>query len=331
MADFDQEDTRLFQAKTATSRLSVGPHALVERNGIVFNDREALENYWVEDFTGFGRPEGSLSEEANPQEDGATPYPSTYGGRTMTMSGFIRAGSLPTAIEMKGALEDSLVSLIETPLVIGVQEGSPFLTPPEAQIYCRPSDWNIDSKVRQGDQSGLLLRDFTVALRATNPRYVSTSTKTLVITPTAVSALGRSYPRAYPLTYDTPMDPSGVPSSSTPQGIAHNAGNWPALPVVRFNGYMDGVRLVNEENGHMIMLTRAVEDGDYIEINMRTGRITNSLNERAASAWSSLSDWMRFEGVRGGSSGDNTLTLYVDDFGLGAHVDVSWEDTWMSA
>jgi hypothetical protein len=320
-----------FFAKAATSRLAVGPHSLLERNGVTFNDRSQLDCIWVDDFTGFGKADVRLAEEDNPQEDGATPYPSYYGGRTMTMSGLIRTGNYPMAIEFAGLLEDSLLDLIETPLLIRAAVGSPFFTPPQARIYCRPSDCQIEKKLKQSDKNGYFLRDFTVALRATNPRFTSVDWHSVEIFPTAVAALGRSYPRGYPLAYDTPMEPGGSPAASTGQATAHNDGNWPALPTIRFNGYMDGAVLINGANGHVIRLTGPVAEGDWIEINIATGTVRNSLGERANSMFDSTSDWMRLVANRGAAAGDSPLSLEVDDFGLGASAEIGWADTWMSA
>lgn len=326
-------ETPVWLPKRAVDRLVVGPHSILTRNGLTFNDRSQPDAYIVEDFTGFEKPEGQLNEEANTAEDGAVPYPSFYGGRTMTLTGFIRTGSYPRLLEMTGALEDSLIDLIESPLTIGVNPDSPWFTHPDVSINCRPSDFQIDRKLTQEDQTGVFKRSFTVALRATNPRYLSTVQKSITIQPIFITQLGRSYDRTYDLAYTTYMNAAGDPVSlGNNQEVVDNAGNWPALPVIRFNGPMDGITLVNEANDQMVRLTGLVSANDWIEVDVARGKVYDLAGNNRFPSFDTTSDWMRLPGKRLPlTTGDSPISLGVTSFDGDSSVVVTWSDTWISA
>jgi hypothetical protein len=329
VVETDELGVGTLQPKAPTDAFVVGPHSLFVRNGITFNDRDELECYWVEEPTGFGRADVRATAEENSQEDGETALPSFYGGRVMTLSGWIRCGDYPRLLTMTEQLEDSLADLSELPMTIKVREDSIFFSQPPVQIDCRVADWDVVRKLQPTDNSGLIRRNFTVALRASSPRYLSEELHELMLVPSSINLLGRDYPRSYDLAYDVSMDASGNPAINANTRTLHNAGNWPALPLIRFNGPMAGAILTNETNGHVIKLREQLQVGDWIEIDSATGTVVDQLGNNRFSARDSSSDWMRFQAKRGSSSGDNKLILSVDSFGSGSGVDLIWRDTWI--
>jgi hypothetical protein len=317
-----------FAAKVASSRLVVGPHNLLVRNGITFNDRTQLETYWVEDFTGFEKPDLELPTEVDPQSDGETPLPASRGGRTMTMTGYIRAGTYPKILEMSADLEDSLIDLIEWPMVIKVQAGSPFFTQPDVQISCRPSDWSIDKKISQSDLDGIFTRAFTVALRASKPRYLSTAIKVVTLTPTTwLTFPGGGGGLIFP------GGGGGLTFPYPDTKVASNVGNWAAQPVIRFTGIIgdsaNGIQVINSTNGQALTVTGPIAAGEYIEVDVAAGTVKDQTGAYRSSRKTSASDWLQIEGKRGGSTGDNTLLLNVYTWGAGGQVTATYRDSSM--
>jgi hypothetical protein len=306
--------------KAATTRIVVGPQNLLTRNGITYNDRTQIECYRVDDFTGFERPDFRLPTEQNPQDDGETALPPSRGGRTMTMTGEIVAGSWTKAIEMSADLEDSLIDLIEYPLVIKAQPGSTYFTQPDVQIACRPSDFQIEKKVKAADRQGMFRRAFTVALRASKPRYLSSALHVINV------------PQVTPLTF-----PGGGGGLTFPVSggilfpysvLINNAGNWSAEPVWRFTGPQDGIFLYND-NGQSLALNGPIAPGQWIDVDVENGQVLDTNGANAFSQFDTTSDWVKLEGKRSGSTGDNKVALTTTVFGGGAAVTCSYRDSWM--
>lgn len=331
-----------FSPFQAVSDFLVGPHCRLQRNGLVFNDRSKIECYWVEEFGGFESPDLRVGEDDNVQMDGGIPQPGFYGGRTMTMTGWVQAGTYPHLVRMQRALLDSMVGLVETPMLIttaggelGLPDFGMFLQP-DVLIDCRPVDKpQLSVKIEQEDRTGVFKRNFTIALRAiTNPTYRGTAIHSETLLPTIQSELGRIYDRTYDLVYATPLS-AGVPTVAGENVLSVvNKGNYDAPPILRFKGPMAGVTLTNQTTQQYIHLTGSIDGGKYVEINVKTGSITDQDGELAANVWDPASDWLVLHGTRDKVTGQahtgiNELKLVVQSFGAGAGVDVTWQDTWI--
>lgn len=323
-----------YAAKTPSSAFLVGPHSILVRNEITFNDRSSPECYWVDDFTGFDSTDLLVTAQPNVQEDGELPDPGFHGGRTMTMTGTVRCGSYPKLLDMGRALLDSMISLVESDLTVRVATGNLWLTQPTMAIACRPADRpQIDMKITAADMSGPIKRPFTIALRASSdPMFKSVAVHHTSIVPTIVSTTGRIYDRTYDLVYATTLDPSGSPGFGANSTTVVNVGNYDDKPILRFNGFMTGVVLYNTANGHKITLKDAIDDGDFIEIDVAAGTIKDSLGNNRASAFDTRSDWMTIQGTRNVSTGaattgNNEIQLSVANFGGAPSVDIWWRDT----
>jgi hypothetical protein len=151
--------TARFAAKSPTKALIIGPHSRMSRNGIVFNDRSVLECYWVEDWQGFEAPDLIVGAQPNAEEDGELPDLGFYGGRTMSLSGWIQAGSYPRLIDMERALLDSLTDLFELPALIYV----PMSYTGVVNLAITPSfeygvgDWTLSNSGTVIDTTGLTI------------------------------------------------------------------------------------------------------------------------------------------------------------------------------
>lgn len=325
--------TNLFAAKAATNVFIVGPHSVFQYGSLIMNDRSLLEGYWCDEFQGFEDPDLRLSADVRPNQDGEDPGPGLYGGRTLTISGWIRAGTYPRLLVLAKNLELAFQTMgIEQPLIIRPAAGSVYFTHPQMYIYCRKSDRvNISRQTVQKDMSGVYERKFQITLRASDPWFQSVSAYTQTIVPTVVSFLGRVYDRAYNLVYVTTMNSTGDPAAAANKAVVTNAGDYPASPVIRFNGYMRGVVFTNNTNGDRIQLTQDILDGDYVEVNVKEGTVLDRNGNNKADAFGTTSDWLKISGagtnpgqVPGGA---NELALAVSAFGTHASVATTWQDT----
>lgn len=312
--------------KAPTNVFVVGPHSKLERNTVVFNDRSINECYWVDEFTGFERPDLRVTAQENAQEDGEIPDPAFHGGRTMTMSGTIRARAYTALLEMIAAFEDSLLDLVEMPL--SISGTPPYITHETLSINCRPVDYMVDKKLAAADLMGLYRRPFTVALRASDPTYQSLTLQHAAIIPSVINVLGRTYDRTYDLVYTTLLDSTYSPAATGNTVTVQNNGNWSAKPIIRFNGTIPaGTRLTNSANGHEMTINQTIAAGDYIEIDIAAGTVKDSLGNDRDSYLDHHSDWMMLIGRRGVLTGTNVLALSLASFDGNTSCEIWWRDT----
>ena len=71
-----------------------GIECLFEYNGLVMNDRRNVNQIRITRVAGLDDPDVRDTREVNPDRDGETPFASLYGGRTISLQGFVQAGNL---------------------------------------------------------------------------------------------------------------------------------------------------------------------------------------------------------------------------------------------
>lgn len=321
-----------FAAKAATSAFSIGPHNTFGYNGITLNNRRQRERYWVEEMTGFDDPDVAADAEANTQEDGETPNPGFYRGRTMTLNGWIEAGSYPQMMVMSDALHGAFLNLVEQPLTISkIASPSSFFLAPDVVIWCRKVDkLMISTKIELS--GGILKRTFSLSLRASDPRFLSTSVQSTVIVPQVITQLGRAYNRGYDLGYTRLMDAAGNPSTAANVGNVTNIGNWPARALYHFDGPAGGITLINNANGQMMRLNGNIAAGEWIEVDVARGVVYDRQGNPAGSVFDQTSDWVRVApalGPYGVAGGINQFSLGVATYGAGAQVIITRSHTWI--
>lgn len=326
-----------FAEFAATDVLVVGPHSRLTYSGLTLNDRTLMETYWVESTTGFGSPDVIVSAQPNVEETGELPDPGFYGGRTMTLTGWVQAGSYPQVLRMSKLLLDAFVGLAEQPMTIGVAAAS-YFTQPDVVIGCRPSDIpQLTMDIQQDDLTGLLKRPFTITLRASDPTFKGVVQHHVALVPTIISSLGRGYDKSYDVAYDELMtvdgDPnvSGGSSHGANQVTVTNSGNWRAALIIRFTGPMTSIVLVNETTGQMMFVAN-LDDGEFVEVNTGpNGTVTDQDGNPAGVLIDPVSDWTWLAGAINGTDGSNLISLYVASYGDGSQLDLSWYDTSISA
>lgn len=85
----------LFRVSAPTS-WPRGLECVLDYDGYVLNDLRRADRIVVESIGGLTGPDLAAEAEKNPDRDGETPYDLTYGGRTVTLRGYVEAGTLET-------------------------------------------------------------------------------------------------------------------------------------------------------------------------------------------------------------------------------------------
>lgn len=73
-----------------------GVECLIDFDGYLLNDRRVMDRIFIESIGGLTGPDLAAEAEKNPDRDGETPYDVTYGGRTLTLRGYVDAGTHDT-------------------------------------------------------------------------------------------------------------------------------------------------------------------------------------------------------------------------------------------
>lgn len=330
MTTWDPVDTREFVLPDATSAFMVGPHNLFVYDGLMtLNDRTALETVWVDEMTGFESPDIVATAQSSAGEDGELPDPGSIGGRTVGLTGWIQAGSYMALMDLSRRFLDAFTGVrTERELLITTHPGSKF-GHQDMFLMCRPSDRpTLSTKIETGDFSGLLKRSFSLSLRASlDPTFRSSELHYQSFIPQIISTTGRVYDRTYDLAYSVPMGPDDMPSDGGNVFQVINRGNYYAAPVIRFNGRMSTVVLTNRTTDQVIRLNGQVDSGDSLEINVKSGEITDSEGRPAAGMFNTSSDWLQLAGTRDAPGGVNELDISLSSFGSLASVELSWRDT----
>jgi hypothetical protein len=143
-----------------------GVENIWEYNGALLNVRDWYDTFIITSIDGLADPDVRDSRDVNPGRDGETYFQAYYGGRTIVISGKIRAFSLAKLRDMQMGLKQIFADLSgEKPLY--VRTGKPEL---DVFIYCKKSQPLV-----MGETQGNFeyTRDFQITLRASNPRFLS--------------------------------------------------------------------------------------------------------------------------------------------------------------
>lgn len=102
----------------ATNQIPIDVGAVIKFNGFVFNDRlSAREVARVTSIDGIMGTELKDSRGDNPSDEGDIAYPAHFGPKSVTLTGVLEAGSIPSITAMRVALGLATNDLVEHPLV----------------------------------------------------------------------------------------------------------------------------------------------------------------------------------------------------------------------
>jgi hypothetical protein len=142
-----------------------GIENIIEYNGFQINVPGRQDKIFVNSIEGLADADVRDTREANPGYDGETAFESHYGGRTIVISGVIKAGTLSKLRDMQEGLKSIFAPLNEAALILkGI---SPDY---DVQIFCRKSQ---PITMGETQKNFLFERDFQVTLRASDFRFTA--------------------------------------------------------------------------------------------------------------------------------------------------------------
>jgi hypothetical protein len=143
-----------------------GVESIFEFNGALLNVRDWWDTFLITSIDGLADPDVRDSRDVNPGRHGETYFNAYYGGRTIVITGKIRAFSLSKLRDMQMGLKRIFADLSgEIPLYI--RSGN---VRTDVFIYVKKSQPIVMAE-QQVDFN--YTRDFQITLRASNPRFLS--------------------------------------------------------------------------------------------------------------------------------------------------------------
>lgn len=265
-----------------------GIETVLEYNGLYLNVDTWIDTYLVTRIDGIDDADVRDDRQENPGEDGETPFPGLYGGRTLVIQGKIMTRTIWKMRDMQKALRRAFGNIREEqPLYFRTNDIDTDMV-----IWCRKFG-KIEMPDEQKTPNGFE-RPFQITLRASNPRFLSVReefiTTTVAGTSETVAAVNNGGDRAQPI-----YRVYGPIVASVAGGI--------------------GLQLINETNGEALSIkakpgvTQALAANRFIEIdiakrvmiefdvatNVSYGNAFDRLHEN--SAWPEL------------ESGENNITV----------------------
>jgi phage-related protein len=246
-----------------------GVESIFEYNGLVMNNRGWLDTFLVTNIDGLSDADIRDSREVNPGDHGETPFAAFYGGRTITMSGKIRAHTLFKMRDMIQALRTAFQDIsVERPLRIMTGDADR-----DVIIYCKKIQ-TLNIPETQADFRHM--RDFQITLRASNPRFQSYTERYAALTAGA----------AYPI------------STSVP-----NLGNTNAQPRFQIIGPITNPSITNTTTGKTMSFTVTIAAGQTWTIDVERRSIVDQTGVNQFSKLDVASDWVEL------APGSNTIQL----------------------
>jgi hypothetical protein len=242
-----------------------GIESVIEFNGLYLNVRSWIDTFLITTIGGIDDADVRDQREVNPGYHGETPFPSYYGGRTITLNGKVVTRTLFKLRDMQQALRQAFSPLDqEYPLVF---RGS--LPEHDLMVYCKKSQ-----PIQMADEqrtANHFERPFLVTLRASNPRFLS--------------SLRDWHEKTFP---GSSYDAIGL----TPL----NKGNFDAEPEIEITGPISTLTLINEANDDWMRLTGAVPGGETWVINTASRRMYRKSDNAGRFQYLDVnSDWMTLE------------------------------------
>lgn len=232
-----------------------GVESILEFNGLLLNVRSWWDTYIVDKIDGLDDADIRDARDLNPAAHGETPFDSYYGGRTITLSGKIRAYSLPKLRDLEQALRSAFGDLQEHLLIVrGRTSGQ------DVGLYCKKyQKLNIPEA-----QSNLKHeRDFQVTLRASDPFLLS-------------------YLEHY----------APVVMAASPSTVAVlNAGNFDSRPRYKIIGPITNPVILNNTNGKQMTFNGTVASGALLEIDVRRKTVVDGSGVNKFGMLDVTSDW----------------------------------------
>jgi hypothetical protein len=270
-----------------------GIESVLEYRGMLLNFRDWIDTYRVDSIDGLGDADIRDARENNPAAHGETAFQPYYGGRTIVLSGKIRAHTVWKLRDMVQSLRQTFADISqESPLI--------FHTPDPASdlmIYCKK---NAPINIPESQQNFQMERDFQITLRASNPRFVS---------------------------FVEQYRHQQVDAGSASWTITNN-GNFQAEPRIRFIGPMNAnSQVINNINGTMLKLRSAIPNLSTYELDIANRTFVDltpgSVGVNRFSALDISSTWLQLE------PGDNHIDFTGTGTGGNSAIDMYWRHSYL--
>ncbi len=241
---------------TGTSH-PAGVEAVYEYNGLVLNDRSLIDTYLILGIDGFADADIRDQRQVNPNYHGETAFNAWYGGRTIALTGRIRAHEIKKLRDMQEALKLSFGGLQEVPLRIASN-----FTNQQIEIACRKSQPIAMTEVQQ---NFMFTRDFLVTLRAADPRFRSVTQSVYT---------GNNLGTAFE------------------QLVVINQGNHRAQPIISIGGPITNPMIVNTSNDEVLKFEGTVATNEVLTIDILKRTIRDQDENNKFSILDVSSDWL---------------------------------------
>jgi phage-related protein len=226
-----------FAAAVAGSGMAMptGIESMIEYNGLLLNVKDWIDTYIVTSIAGLDDAAVRDAATENPDDHGETPGTALYGGRPLTIEGYIRASQLEKLRDMQAAFND-----LKTHQLI-------FRNSNPARDYYLDvrKAGSLSMADAQTDQK--MQRSFMIALKAYNPRI-------LALYQSAVNVAVTSGYVALPV-----------------QG----GGDFPAQPIIEIYGGVRDITITNDVNGGSIGIEGLIPDGDKFRLDVKRRTLTD--------------------------------------------------------
>lgn len=148
-----------------------GVENVFQYRGLSLNDRSTDDHWRIDSVDGFyDLPRARLVEYSRPDRHGVVVEDMYYGGRTINISGRIRAGNAAKLRQMEHTTKALLFySQLETELRIKNVTGASLL-PQDYTIWCRPVNASFSEQIKADGLWSL----FKITLQAGDPRILGT-------------------------------------------------------------------------------------------------------------------------------------------------------------
>jgi hypothetical protein len=233
-----------------------GVEAFFEYNGLVLNDRSVLDTFLILSIDGLADADVRDQRQVNPNYHGETAFNAWYGGRTLALTGRIRAHEIKKLRDMQESLKMVFGGLQELPLRIISN-----FTNHDVEISCRKS---APLTMVETQQNRMFTRDFLVTLRASDPRFRSVNQSVLqgLNTGTAFDAV-----------------------------TAINEGNHRAQPIITIQGPITDATLFNLNTEETLTLEGTIPNTQLVTINILKRTIRDQNNNNLFNMLDVSSDW----------------------------------------
>lgn len=234
-----------------------GLESYFEYNGLLLNNKKNIDTYLILNVDGLADADVRDQRQVNPNYHGETAFNAWYGGRTIALSGRIRAHNVKKLRDMQEALKLSFGVLQELPLIIS----SNFTTYP-IEIKCRKLQPIVMAETQQ---NRMFTRDFLITLRASDPRFRSL--------------------------FQTVYEATKIGAAFNPLVVV-NKGNHRAQPIITIEGPISGAELTNQNNQEKISFSSSIPEDTIIIIDILKRTIKDQYGENQFHLLGVDSDWL---------------------------------------